>query len=441
MKNKGITLITLIITIVLLIILAGVTINLSLGKNGILGRAKQAQAEYNETSERERLQNILLDIIVQKQGNNNLNTRETLEQILEKNKMKIDEDIVTVEEYNFQIDENKLEIIQDLGKTKIKIKNELQEYLGKNEDDKYIAKSLIVIESNTEIESVILPNENGTEMIVTVNDKKIEKYINIELGKKYHIKVKTKDGKNYVRDIVESEILRINNINKYIGTAHIDFQIDKTQISGVKLKYNYIYEEVKTGLKKETGEIEINPYSIDELQPETEYKVILQITDESGYYSKTEEFNIKTEPRTYLYNYGDMCYSITGGWSRAWMDTSDVKWNSNHINWSTSYQKPGVGYRTTNKINLSEYSRLYINYQGSINGSQNIGKLGSFGYSTDIISQWNFPTKSNFIGQHIPNNYYNGIKRQNISISNSGYIYFEFYGCTNMQIYNIWLEK
>jgi len=55
MKNvKGITLIALVITIVVLIILAGVAISLSLGENGIFNKAKFATEEYaNEQAKEE----------------------------------------------------------------------------------------------------------------------------------------------------------------------------------------------------------------------------------------------------------------------------------------------------------------------------------------------------------------------------------------------------
>ena len=42
-KQKGITLVSLVVTIIILIILAGVSINLTLGKNGIITIAKQAK--------------------------------------------------------------------------------------------------------------------------------------------------------------------------------------------------------------------------------------------------------------------------------------------------------------------------------------------------------------------------------------------------------------
>ena len=49
-KNKGITLVALVVTIVVLLILAGVSINLVLGNNGIIAKAKDAQRESAEAS-------------------------------------------------------------------------------------------------------------------------------------------------------------------------------------------------------------------------------------------------------------------------------------------------------------------------------------------------------------------------------------------------------
>ena len=50
-KNKGITLVALVVTIVVLLILAGVSINLVLGNNGIIAKAKEAQRKSAEASE------------------------------------------------------------------------------------------------------------------------------------------------------------------------------------------------------------------------------------------------------------------------------------------------------------------------------------------------------------------------------------------------------
>ena len=50
-KNKGITLVALVVTIVVLLILAGVSINLVLGNNGIIARAKDAETKSAEASQ------------------------------------------------------------------------------------------------------------------------------------------------------------------------------------------------------------------------------------------------------------------------------------------------------------------------------------------------------------------------------------------------------
>ena len=55
-KNEGITLIALVITIIILLILAGVTIASLTGNNGLLGRASQAKDATEVAQEKEQLQ-------------------------------------------------------------------------------------------------------------------------------------------------------------------------------------------------------------------------------------------------------------------------------------------------------------------------------------------------------------------------------------------------
>ncbi|MBR3134019.1 MAG: type II secretion system protein [Clostridia bacterium] len=54
-EEKGITLVALVVTIIVLLILAGVTISLALSSNGIIGRAKQAENTWAKGSENEQL--------------------------------------------------------------------------------------------------------------------------------------------------------------------------------------------------------------------------------------------------------------------------------------------------------------------------------------------------------------------------------------------------
>ena len=54
-EMKGITLIALVITIVVLLILAGVSINLLLGDNGIITKAKEAKDSYSKSAVKEKV--------------------------------------------------------------------------------------------------------------------------------------------------------------------------------------------------------------------------------------------------------------------------------------------------------------------------------------------------------------------------------------------------
>lgn len=59
-RNKGITLVALVVTIVIMLILAGVTLNIALGKNGLLKMSIQSVDKYKEASEEEQRQIAML---------------------------------------------------------------------------------------------------------------------------------------------------------------------------------------------------------------------------------------------------------------------------------------------------------------------------------------------------------------------------------------------
>ena len=58
--NKGITLVALVITIIILIILAGISISMLLGENGLIGKAKQGAENYKIAANSE--QDMLGDV-------------------------------------------------------------------------------------------------------------------------------------------------------------------------------------------------------------------------------------------------------------------------------------------------------------------------------------------------------------------------------------------
>ena len=61
-ENKGITLIALVITIIVLLILAGVTISTLAGDNGLITKANEAKVVTEKSALREEIELLLLQV-------------------------------------------------------------------------------------------------------------------------------------------------------------------------------------------------------------------------------------------------------------------------------------------------------------------------------------------------------------------------------------------
>lgn len=67
-ENRGITLIVLVITIIVILILAGIVLNLTVGENGILKRTQQAGEQYKISEILEKLELEKVDLVAKKNG-------------------------------------------------------------------------------------------------------------------------------------------------------------------------------------------------------------------------------------------------------------------------------------------------------------------------------------------------------------------------------------
>lgn len=117
-NGKGITLIALVITIVVLIILATISINLVFGEDGIVARTQTGNEQYKKGEAREKLALVLADAQIEKNINKQYNQNEYLDEfILAKlpNAQVLDE-IVIVNGYAFSIDRSVPKIGEYVGK-------------------------------------------------------------------------------------------------------------------------------------------------------------------------------------------------------------------------------------------------------------------------------------------------------------------------------------
>ncbi len=83
-KHSGITLISLVITIIILIILAGVSISLILGENGLFTKAQKAAKDMDIASLKEQIGTELLSMQIENEENNFVIEKSEVEKVLSK---------------------------------------------------------------------------------------------------------------------------------------------------------------------------------------------------------------------------------------------------------------------------------------------------------------------------------------------------------------------
>ena len=82
-SNNGITLISLVVTIIVLIILAGVSINLVLGENGIITTAKRAKEEMTIAEGKEKIELAIAEMKIEKESKGESCTLDYISQNIE----------------------------------------------------------------------------------------------------------------------------------------------------------------------------------------------------------------------------------------------------------------------------------------------------------------------------------------------------------------------
>lgn len=147
MKNKGITLISLVITIILLIILAGIGIKLSLGENGLFNKAKYAKEKYlNEQENEEKKLNDLYSQILVATGEDakiTISTKELQEIIQEEVKKSVQQptgikkDAFIQNSMTNNSNYKTINSMSNLWKKTADENNKIEEYLSYSNEDGY----------------------------------------------------------------------------------------------------------------------------------------------------------------------------------------------------------------------------------------------------------------------------------------------------------------
>ncbi len=371
MKNKGITLVSLVITIVVLIILASVAVYFGLSRNGIFERSKQARELTNKQSATEKINLKITTAQINKYAEKQEDI--TLKELSEV--LRNDEEIEYVMQ-NSQIASAKYEV----GENPTSIYTKLTQYPYEFE----INTSLQI----TKIDGKQLPNTNNNEVNTggSIGDSTIIE--NIEL-------VVTFNNGEYLE--LTCNVKTVNNV-EVAGYAFL--------LNGEVKKYC----------------IE-NVVNIDGLTLDTNYTVSAIVMDKAGNIKRTNNIEVKTENKVYLYKEGNECKYLTGGWiTNRYCENQDGKFYYSNIpdsGWN--------GAQTVNKINFDKYKKIGVMCNDEHTAWVNY-----------IIGDYPFSTK-NWLHNSID---YSSISSNLDSITGSHI--FWFYSVDEgkcISINSIWLEK
>lgn len=263
-KEYGITLVALVITIIILLILAGVIIVGLSGNNGLMAKVQQTQKKNLKAEMKENLTLALQNLQLEKKGNATLDdlTQEWLNiQIKEyapilKEDASLEGKLVVMKKNNiagkFLIDAN-LNILEN----EYNIDDLEFEYETKSRNDNNVEILIKLRDKINGIEQIDYPD--GKKYSISRDNKDyIEINYTVELGKQYKFIIIAKDGNKVERTIKIDEYFYNVTLNFGEG-ATIDNKTDK-------VSYNKEYNAkitIKKGykidsLKVKMGEEEIN---------------------------------------------------------------------------------------------------------------------------------------------------------------------------------------
>ena len=294
-SNFGITLIALIITIIVLLILAGVTLNMVMGENGIFGKANNAKNKTEVAQYEEELRMCVLEMQTEEASNGRTFNMDTIKNNLDTYTQKLEDETIEWKEkdieeptgiykgYNFYIDKKYGAHIKDKAtgiQISMKILSEIPETGYTNQD---VSLKITITNNEKGINKIIKPDGN-TESLNGAKTYEEEK--TATENTKYTYVVTDTEGKEETKE-VEIKIIDKNAPQDFSIEAQVteegmqitatpeDTEETETNSSSGINKVEYIL----TNEKNETTTYETN--LIKEL-PSGTYSVYAKAYDKAG---------------------------------------------------------------------------------------------------------------------------------------------------------------
>ena len=241
-KDRGITLIALVITIIVLLILAGVTIQTLTGDNGLLSKAGEAKEKNEESEICEQIKLAYLDYEMAKFKNSNLDVKEYLKISLEKT-----------------YGENSIKDIKEKnGKYTITMKDDSVYKHNTNTGETY--RYIDIIEYNGKTRETLAPNDDfmiGTEKFKVFSKTDAE----IKAMPYYNLKLNS----NPMRQATKEEVIADQEGKSTFSTTdYWTHDFDEINMSDSKnniQKYIASYEITLKNMVKDDIKVRIAKYS------------------------------------------------------------------------------------------------------------------------------------------------------------------------------------
>ena len=318
-KERGITIIALVITIIVLLILAGISIAAITGDNGIINKSDEAKKETEISQYKEKLEVI-------KHGEYADDYTVSIDKFLDKYAEAVRKDKMFKEAKEITADHtNKVVIVVTKEGYRFEVTLEETTYIG-NEDgegniDIDISKVKIAITSNPEEWT-----RDKVKVKITSNITKVSKEYSIDGGKnwkKYENEIEVQDNgteiqargvneKNEKTEIVKKRIENIDRLAPNTFAPTIKGTKNRLEITASTTDKEATGTDGKSGIKgykfsKDNGSnwtsiVTEGRYAYENLQPGTTYPIKVKAIDNAGNEIETNTTNGTTEEELILPN-------------------------------------------------------------------------------------------------------------------------------------------
>ncbi len=389
-KQKGITLIALIITIIILLILVGVTINVLIGDNGLLKTAKEAGESYKIEGIRETVEAEILNV---EMGKLNLGNEITIELVLQElldkkifDNIDKEAEIGYIEEYEVKLkyDNNNSVIIEYIKKTtgiRITYQLEPSTYTNKKEVN-------IILKVQGKVKKITKPDKTVKE-----TNKDIE-----EISYKatsngiYTFIVENLEGKleekNVIVDIIDilppkdfEIIAETTKIGGIIITAIAeDDEADEISVKSGIERYEYY--------TKLTTESEYTKHEQNEIKglPSGRYKIYAVAYDKAGNPKKSNEIELEIEEWIEIWNEQDL-RDIAEDLTRNYILMADIELKEEWIKLRKNFSGTLEG--NNYKIKGLKLNGDASDYQGMFSSIAEKGKVSNLSLECNIEAEGN----------------------------------------------------